>query len=85
MFSHRFHRPVTKTQHAARRMDERSISESLLLDVIETGHMKSKDATRVWLFKSIPGRPDNAICAAVSPEKTVVVKTVLHYFQESTP
>jgi Domain of unknown function (DUF4258) len=47
MYSQRFGRPVTVTQHASRRMAEREVSEALLLDLIETGDVRHKDETRL--------------------------------------
>ena len=80
MFSHRFQRPIRITRHAAIRMVERDITESLLLDLIETGTLKHKDATRLWVFKQYAGRSDNLLCAAVVLEDELIIKTVMHHF-----
>lgn len=37
-------------------MAERGISEALLLDLIETGEVRYKDAARLWIAKSYPER-----------------------------
>jgi hypothetical protein len=47
MYSQRFGRPVAVTQHASHRMAERGIDNALLLDLIETGDVRHKDATRL--------------------------------------
>ena len=44
MFSARFGKPVVVTDHARRRMVERNVNEALLLDLIETGELRHKDA-----------------------------------------
>jgi len=80
MFSRRFQRPVQITRHAQERMLERGIDEALLLELIETGTAKYKDATRLWLFKAIAGRNDNLLCIASVLEANLVVKTVMHHF-----
>jgi uncharacterized protein YuzE len=41
MYSQRFNRSVTVTEHAAGRMTERGVDEPILLDLIETGAMKT--------------------------------------------
>jgi len=81
MFSQRFQRPIQITRHARQRMGERRISEALLLDIIETGTARHKDASRLWLFKAVAGRQDNLLCAAVALEQALVVKTVMHHFE----
>ena len=47
MFSARFNRPVVVSSHAKIRMTERDISEALLLEVIDTGDARYKDATHL--------------------------------------
>lgn len=68
------------THHARRRMAERDFSDLLLLDLIETGDVRRKDKTRLWIAKYYPERADNLLCAAIVLETTVVVKTVMHHF-----
>jgi len=80
MFSKRFQRPIQVTQHAKERILERSIDEALLLELIETGTAKYKDAARLWLFKAIAGRNDNLLYIAAVLETKLVVKTVMHHF-----
>ena len=80
MFSTRFNRPVILTRHASLRMEERQISESELLLVIDTGETRFKDDTHLWAFKHLTERADNLICAVLVLETAVIVKTVLHEF-----
>lgn len=80
MLSNRFQRSVSITRHAATRMVERGISNAMLLDLVETGTVKYKDAVRLWVFKYYAGRSDNLLCAAVTLEDRLVVKTVMHHF-----
>jgi hypothetical protein len=81
MFSKRFNLPVVVTRHAALRMVERDISDSDLLDVIDTGESRYKDVAHLWAFKYFPGRDDNLLCAVLILETAVVVKTVMHHFE----
>jgi Domain of unknown function (DUF4258) len=80
MHSQRFKRPVVLTKHASLRMAERNISNEQLLEVIDTGGTKYKDASHLWAFKHLPNRLDNLICAVLVLEDSVVVKTVMHEF-----
>ncbi|MDP8568932.1 DUF4258 domain-containing protein [Methylophilus aquaticus] len=81
MHSKRFSCSVRITHHARERMSERNISESLILDLIETGEIRKKDEVRLWIFKSYTGRNDNLLCVAVVLETCLVVKTVMHHFE----
>lgn len=80
MFSSRFQRPIVISSHARIRMVERDISEAMLLEVIDSGDTRYKDATHLWAFKEFPERHDNLLCAVLVLEDQVVVKTVLHHF-----
>lgn len=80
MFSNRFQRLVVISSHAKIRMAERDISEAILLEVIDSGDTRYKDATRLWAFKEFPERHDNLLCAVLVLEDRVVVKTVMHHF-----
>ncbi len=62
-------------------MLQRRISESLILDLIETGEIRKKDEVRLWIFKSYNDRNDNLLCVAVVVEAYLVVKTVMHHFE----
>ncbi len=81
MYSKRFAREIQITQHAKQRMIEREISDSLLLDLIDTGTPRYKDATRLWLYKHYAERNDNLLCVAVVIENVLVVKTIMHHFE----
>ncbi|MCK9200056.1 MAG: DUF4258 domain-containing protein [Gallionella sp.] len=80
MYSNRFQRPIVISSHAKIRMTEREISEAMLLEVIDSGDTRYKDATHLWAFKEFPERHDNLLCAVLVLEDQVVVKTVMHHF-----
>jgi len=80
MFSIRFQRPVVVSSHARIRMIERDISETVLLEVIDSGDTRYKDTAHLWAFKEFPERHDNLLCAVLVLEDCVVVKTVMHHF-----
>ena len=80
MDSKRFNRPITVTDHARRRMEERGVNDTLLLELIETGDVRHKDDVRIWIAKHYPDRNDNLLCIAAALETTLVVKTVMHHF-----
>lgn len=58
----------------------RAISEALLLDMIETGEVRNKDETRIWIAKGYGDRADNLLCVAAVLETTLVIKTMIHHF-----
>ena len=62
-------------------MSERAIDKALLLDLIETGEVRHKDESRIWLAKDYTERSDNMICAAAVLEQNIVIKTVMHHFK----
>jgi hypothetical protein len=80
MFSQRFQRPVMISNHAKIRMMEREVSDAMLLEVIDSGDTRYKDATHLWAYQDFPARTDNLICAVLVLENCVVVKTVMHHF-----
>ena len=80
MHSTRFNRPVTLTRHAVLRMVQRNITQTELLEVVDTGDHRYKDETHLWAYKDIEGRTDNLICAVLVLESSVVIKTVMHNF-----
>ena len=68
------------TDHARTRMVERSVSDSLLVTILETGKVKPKpqQANTFWVFADITGRTDNFVCASMVVESgNLVIKTVL--------
>ena len=80
MFSKRFGKPIVITDHARGRMTARAISDALLLDMIETGEVRHKDESRIWIAKQYADRADNMLCAAAMLETALVIKTVMHHF-----
>jgi hypothetical protein len=65
-------------------MEERGIDGARLLDLIDSGETRYKDATRLWIYKEYADRDDNLLCvAAVLLEDTLVVKTAMHRFELS--
>ena len=80
MFSSRFQLAVVISSHARIRMAERDISEAMLLEVIDSGDTRYRDANHLWAFKEFPERHDNLLCAVLVLEDCVVVKTVMHHF-----
>lgn len=81
MFSIRFQLTVVISSHAKIRMVERDVSEAMLLEVIDFGEARYKDATHLLAFKEFPERHDNLLCAVLVLEDHVVVKTVMHHFE----
>ena len=51
MYSHRFKVDIHITRHARERMATRNITESELLELVEQGSVKYKDATRLWIAR----------------------------------
>jgi hypothetical protein len=80
MLSARFDKLVVITDHARRRMAERNMDERLLSDLIETGEIRRKDSTRLWIAKEYPERDDNLVCAFAVSEADLIIKTVMHHF-----
>jgi len=81
MFSKRFNRTIYITRHAKLRMEQRQISNDLLLQIIENGTIKYKDEYRLWIFKEFNCRIDNLLCAVVVLEDELIIKTVMHNFE----
>lgn len=76
-FSKRFGKNVWITHHARESMQRRGVDASTLEQVIEEGEIKRRDELNLWVFRHIPGRADNLICAAAVEQTAVVVKTVM--------
>ena len=81
MHSARFGLPVVFTEHALRRMAERTMSEALVLDIIDTGIVKPADEARLWVYKHVVERHNNLLCVAAVVENALVVKTVRHHWE----
>ncbi len=80
MFSERFGKSIVITDHVRGRMAARAISEALLRDIIETGEVRYKDETRIWIAKHYRDRDDNSLCVAAVLETALVIKTAMHHF-----
>lgn len=80
VISNRFSRTIVFTRHAVARMNERGIDEALILELVETGIVRQRDSSHMWIAKAFAGRSDNLVCAAVVVEDTLVIKTVMHHF-----
>ena len=52
-----------------------------MLDVIDSGETRYRDAAHLWVFKEFSERSDNLLCAVLVLEDTLVVKTVMHHFE----
>ncbi|MCA8866593.1 MULTISPECIES: DUF4258 domain-containing protein [unclassified Halomonas] len=81
MYSHRFKVDIHITRHASERMAARNITEGELLELVERGKVKYKDATRFWVARYFENRQDNLLSVAAVLEDKLVVKTVMHHFE----
>ncbi|MGM0543964.1 MAG: DUF4258 domain-containing protein [Pseudomonadota bacterium] len=72
---------VHVTRHARERMAQRAISEAQLRELLETGQIRYKDDSRLWIAKMFSSRNDNLVCTAVVLEDRLIAKTVMHDFQ----
>lgn len=80
MFSEHFGKQVATTDHARQRMTARAITEELLRDIIETGEVRHKDESRIWIAKYYADRADYLLCVAAVLNTALVIKTVMHHF-----
>jgi len=81
MHSERFHLPVVLTEHAKTRMQERGISEALVLDIIDNGTQKHAGNSHYWFYKHFDAREDNLLCVAAVIDNVVVIKTIMHHWE----
>ena len=77
MFSRRFQKNIHLTHHVKDRMIKRDVSLDMLYDLIESGDIRYKSETDLWIYKSYLGRTDNIVCTAVVVGQSVIVKTVM--------
>ena len=63
-------------------MTQRAIDDSEIMDLVETGAVKQKDVEHWWIYKAIPGRDDNLVCAAVISRQAIIIKTILTHWEE---
>jgi hypothetical protein len=68
-------------------MAKRSVTEEMLYDLIETGDIRHKTDTNVWIYKQYLNREDNLICAAAILNQAVIIKTMMINWklEETTP
>ena len=81
MHSARFNLPVVLTEHARLRMEERSISAALVLEIIDSGTLKEAGNSHYWLYKHVLERTDNLLCVAAVIDNLFVVKTIMHHWE----
>ena len=81
LYSVRFGKRISITRHARERMAQRAIGDNVLVELLERGRIRYKDSRRAWVAMAFDGRNDNLLCAAVSVEDELVVKTVMHRFR----
>jgi len=62
-------------------MVQRGIGEREIRELLESGELRYKDDTRLWVAKRMKDRDDNLPCAAVALEDKSIVKTVMHHFR----
>ena len=62
-------------------MVERTISNELLLQIIDAGQTRYSDSIRLWAWLAVPQRDDNLLCAVLVLEEAVIVKTVMHHWE----
>ena len=49
-------------------------------EMIETGEVRYKDGTRIWIARHDGDRDDNLLCVPAVLEKALANKTVMHHF-----
>jgi hypothetical protein len=80
--SERFSKRVHMTHHAIRRMTQRGLDQETIATLIETGSVKQKDTEHWWIFKELPGRDDNLVCAAVISRQAIIIKTIMTHWEK---
>jgi hypothetical protein len=65
------------------RAKARSIPLTTIQDLIETGEEKWKDQIHGWIFKFYPEINDNLICAAIQQKDVIIIKTIMHHWEEA--
>lgn len=83
MHSRRFERPVVLTHHARNRMQERRISEAEIMEIVETGIIRTKDERRAWIYREFPDRQDNLLCVAALLDDVIIIKTIMTFWEVS--
>ena len=73
---------VVFTDHSKQQMALRKLEESVIVDIVQTGEVKARDAeNKFWVFKKIPGREDNLISVSVSLEapRLIIITTIVNW------
>lgn len=70
------------THHAMRRMSQRELDHETIAALIETEIVKQKDIEHWWVFKELPDRDDNLVCAAVISRQAMIIKTIMTHWEE---
>jgi hypothetical protein len=76
---------VIFTEHSILQMRLRNLTEEQVIEVIETGELKSKGSkNKFWVFKNLKGRTDNLISVSISIEKPhlIVITTMISWRPE---
>lgn len=81
-YSTRFNKNVWLTNHAIESMAKRNITLAEIKLLIEEGKYHFKSTSHGWISHHFSSRNDNLICAAVTTEHTIVVKTVMVNWKE---
>lgn len=70
------------TKHALERMEERKITQRLIIEIIETGKAVEKNKKgKWWIYKKIKLRKDNNICLSVTIESPylILITTLINW------
>jgi len=79
--SERFSKQVHLTHHAVRRMAQRGLSLPEVAALIEMGTVTQRDSEHWWIYRQVPGRSDNLVCAAVISRQAVIIKTIMTHWE----
>lgn len=73
---------VIFTEHAKLEMELRELTETAVLEVIETGEVRPKTVkNKFWIYKNLRGRRDNLISVSISIEtpRLIVITTMVNW------
>jgi hypothetical protein len=80
--SARFGKKAWLTNHAIESMAKRNVTLAEVKRLIEEGQYRAKEGSHGWIFHHFESRSDNLVCAAVSAERAIIVKTVMVNWKE---
>ncbi|MBK1718767.1 DUF4258 domain-containing protein [Thiocystis violacea] len=80
--SARFGKKVWLTNHAIESMAKRNVTLPEVKRLIEEGSYRAQHEPHGWIFHHFESRSDNLVCAAVSTEQAIIVKTVMVNWQQ---